>query len=272
MYQREDEQLETIHLYVVPEREYSEDTSVITVSPIHRTIASILCSLCLVGLLIIPASADIGPKTILVPLQLLPIQTFTTTVAIVPTGQQTIPATPAHGILTLYNGSILVQQLPKGFIVTSQGGVEIITDATATIPAGNPPAYGMAKVPAHAITLGSSGNIPALSITETYGSSLYLKNLTPFSGGADASTVIVATDTNRTDALLSARATLHTQAKTATALLDKPCDETTNQESLSLIVSWQCQFVTYAVPRGMQVLSFERKGNSVLLVIQQGGN
>jgi hypothetical protein len=264
MYQRESEPIETIHLYVVPECDSLQSRMPLT---LPRIINSVLFSLFMAFLLTLPSDRDISPKTIRVPLQFLPLQTLFTTVEISPTGKNTISATNAHGFLTVYNGSILVQQIPRGFIVTSQDGAEMITDEAATIPAGNPPAYGIASIQAHAVVAGSAGNIAALSINETYGTSLYLKNLTAFRGGNDAYTVMFATDTDRLTSLTTARSKLNTEAKNYQALLDKPCNEAATQDDLSLTVSWTCQFVRYQVPKGLHILSVQRQGEFVLLQV-----
>jgi hypothetical protein len=262
MYQREDKPIETIHLYVVPERDYGESRKTLP-----RIINRMLCSLFMALLLALPSDQDIGPKTIRVPVAFLPLQTFTTTVAIDPTGKTMIPATRAHGFLTVYNGSILAQQIPQGFLVTTQDGQEIVTDETASVPAGNPPSYGKAVIVAHAVAPGSSGNIAVLGINATDGTSLYIKNLTAFSGGNDAYTVTFATDTDRRTALTNARITLNAEQKNYPAMLDKPCEETSTPNGLSLTVSWTCQFVTYQVPKGMHILSVQRQGEFVLLQV-----
>jgi len=101
------------------------------------------------------------------------------------TGKGYIAPTTATGILTIYNGSILIQELPQRMILTNDNGVEIITNASVVVPAGNPPAFGMATVVAHAAVAGTNGNIAPFAINQTYGVSLYVRNLTAFTGGRD---------------------------------------------------------------------------------------
>ena len=45
--------------------------------------------------------------------------------------------------------------------------MQVITDQTATIPAGNPPMYGQVTVSAHTLNPGGRGNIPAYDIDQT---------------------------------------------------------------------------------------------------------
>ena len=96
---------------------------------------------------------------------------------------KTYPATYANGVLTVYNGSFLTERIPQGLILTASNGVEVTTDESVIVPAGNPPAYGIATIAAHAVTSGIRGNIAANAINQIYGSSLYIRNLTAFTGG-----------------------------------------------------------------------------------------
>jgi hypothetical protein len=251
--------VETLHLYVVSDEEYER---YVKSAPIgfSQIVNTLLCLVCAVLLFAIPSAMDISPWFVVVPLQ--PAQTFMTTVEIAPTGQRVIPATSAHGTLTIYNGSILSQQLPPGFILTGQSGMEIATDQAVIIPAGNPPAYGLATTKAHVVAAGSAGNISARSINEVYGTSLYLKNLASFSGGADASTVHYATETDKQTALSSARNQLNMRQYPA---MNDGC--TAQMRDLSLAVS--CQFVRYRPPAGLHVLSVQRIGDTVKLEVSR---
>jgi hypothetical protein len=252
---------QVVHLYVVPEEEYRDPID------IKRVINRALGLVAMLLLFAIPSGVDISPWSLIVPLEILPVQTLTTTVTIAPTGTNVIPSTNARGTLTVYNGSILVQQLPKGFIVESAGG-EIVTDEAVVIPYGNPPSYGVARVAAHSVSAGQAGNVPALAINATYGTSLYLKNLTSFTGGADGRTEAIATDSDKQAALSSARYKLRTQ--TNRHMLDHPCGgESVTQSGLSLSVSWSCQFVAYTVSPGLHVLSAQRAGDRVVLEVQR---
>jgi hypothetical protein len=266
MYQLDEEHIETIDLYVVPRKQHIEYHEQISVG---RIMNGVLCFVCAALLLLLPSAVDRSPWTLLVPLQLLPPQPFTASASISPTGTRVIPATNAHGWLTVYNGSFLVQQLPKGFIVSSTNGVEIVADASVTIPAGDPPTYGMARVSAHAAGPGSTGNIRALSVSSVYGAALYIKNLAPFTGGVEARTEPYATEQDQQAALSSARYRLKTQTKQPNALLDRPCDEQAMSANLSITVTWSCQFAQYRVPVGLHVLSVVRIGDSAKLEVRR---
>ncbi len=104
------------------------------------------------------------------------------------TGVKQTDAAQAMGTVTFYNGSITVQTVASGTVLTGSDGVAIITDALAIIPAAIPPAYGFVSVPAHALQPGISGNIAALDINHTCciaGNFVFVKNLAAFSGGQD---------------------------------------------------------------------------------------
>jgi hypothetical protein len=89
-----------------------------------------------------------------------------------PTQNQSVPTTgtghaPARvgaGTLTFYNAAPYSQTMAAGTLLTGNDGVEIVTDAPAVIPAGNPPIEGEATVPAHAAAIGPQGNIAPLDL------------------------------------------------------------------------------------------------------------
>ena len=89
-----------------------------------------------------------------------------------PTQSQTVPTTgtghaPARvgeGTLTFYNAAPYSQTVAAGILLTGADGVEIVTDAPAVIPAGNPPIEGEATVPAHVTATGPQGNIAPLDL------------------------------------------------------------------------------------------------------------
>jgi hypothetical protein len=129
-----DEQPETIHLYVVREKAPR--------LPLLPIILSLLALASLVALSIaVPYQQPVTRAVIRVPAVLLPPKTFTAHIAIVPTGVRTYPATVAHGMLTITNGSIIGQSIPAGF--TIQG---VMTDSAVFVPGGNANGYGWAQV------------------------------------------------------------------------------------------------------------------------------
>ncbi len=80
------------------------------------------------------------------------------------TGTGHAPARVGEGTLTFYNAAPYSQTLAAGTLLTGADGVEIVTDAPAVIPAGNPPIEGEATVPAHATAIGPQGNIAPLDL------------------------------------------------------------------------------------------------------------
>jgi hypothetical protein len=259
-----EEEMETVHLYW-----YAEQTK----QPLSRQtkdtiIACVELALLLLGIVavcLIPNTPAWTMTTIAVPAHVIPRQ-WTVTVAIVPTGTQQYPATSATGTLTIYNGSAFTQQLPAHFLVTTANGLEVATDQAVLIAPANPPALGTAIVPAHALVAGKQGNILAGAINQTYGNALYLKNLTAFAGGQDASTKQYVTTADQMKALGTARHWL--RVRQLPGLLVQPCTEQTRHHSLTLWVIWACKYVTYQIPKQGQILSVRFSGDRVFLTIR----
>jgi len=109
-----------------------------------------------------------------------------------PTQSQTVPTTgtghaPARvgeGTLTFYNAAPYSQTIAAGTVLIGADGVEVVTDATAIIPAGNPPIEGQVTVPAHATVIGPQGNIAPLDLNGLCCmADISVKNTTAFRGG-----------------------------------------------------------------------------------------
>lgn len=75
------------------------------------------------------------------------------------TGQQHQNATQAQGRMTFYNMATSPQQIATGTLLVGADGVQVVTDQTALLPAGNLAINGQATVTAHAIIAGPQGNI-----------------------------------------------------------------------------------------------------------------
>lgn len=241
----EQEQMETIHLYVVREEEQPPRPPLL---PLALSLL-LLVTVVVVGVLA-PSTQPETRTTIRVPAVLLPLKTFSASVNVIPTGIKTYPATTAHGILTITNGSILAEELPQGIILTGKDGVEVVTDAAVFVPAGSAAGYGVATISAHAAIAGTSGNIAVLDIDSVAGTALYIRNLRPFTDGAESYAVRVMTAQDRQKALAHARVTLLRQ--TLSGLLARPCLEHVTGIT-SLHVVWTCQLVTYRVPPLLRV-------------------
>src|SRR6266566_9176837 len=188
-----DERPETIHLYVVREKEPTPSVLPIVLSALSLAVLFIFCAL-------IPYQQPVTRAVIRVPAVLLPIRTFTATVAIIPTGVNVYPATTAHGILTITNGSVIAQTIQQGFRLGN-----VVTDWPVFVPAGSANGYGYAAVAAHALMAGKAGNIPAYAIHQVVGSSVYVRNLAAFHGGRDSYSVKIVTTQDKQTALMTAR-------------------------------------------------------------------
>jgi hypothetical protein len=245
-----DEKPETIHLYVVRGEERP---------PLLPIFLSVIALSVLVVIALLPYQQPEIRKTIRVPAVLLPIQTFSTTVQVIPTGIKTYPATTARGRLTITNGSVISSELPKGLIF-SGNGIEVATDSPVFVPAGSAGGYGYATVAAHAFISGKKGNISAYAINEVIGTSIYIRNLQAFRGGRDAYSVKFVTAQDRQTAIEKGRSVLLN--RTIKGLLDSPCKEII---AGNLSVTWTCQFVTYSVPSYMKVTGARISGKSVLV-------
>lgn len=248
MYQVEDESIETIHLYVVRE------------GPARPSFAPIVLSLVTLSLLIAlgiatPYTQPVTRLALRVPAVPLTVRSFTASVAIVPTGVRTYPATIAHGELTITNGSIIVQVIPAGF--TIQG---VATERAVYVPAGNADGYGKATVLAHAVMSGQQGNLPPLAINTVIGSSVYIRNLSAFTGGQDVYSVKYVTEQDRQSALAQARSQLVNEVTG----LHYPCMEATTV-AIKIKITWRCQFVTYIVPPYMHVYSVHLEGKNLVV-------
>ena len=89
--------------------------------------------------------------------------------------------------MTFYNAAPSAQTVAAGTVLTGNDGVEIVTDAPAVIPAGNPPIEGEATVPAHATVIGPQGNIAPLDLNGLCClAGISVKNTMAFHDGQDA--------------------------------------------------------------------------------------
>ncbi len=253
MYQVEDEPVETVHVYIV--REAAPTPSLL---PIVLSVLALL-TLITVGVLS-PAQQPVTRAVIRVPAVLLPVRTLQARVPVVPTGVRTYPATTAHGVLTITNGSIISQTLPIGFIFITRSGVAVATDQAVFVPAGNVDGYGYATVSAHAAIAGTSGNIPAYAIDQVLGSSVYVRNLAAFRGGRDAYSVTFVTAHDIQRAVSTAHHLLAAEA----IGLHYPCLETIHG---AIVVIWRCQFFTYHIPAYMHVTGVTIIGKNLLLAV-----
>jgi hypothetical protein len=249
------DEIETVHLYVVREHEKKP-----------YTLLPLLCALlCMAGIAAVTCYSAQHPyyehQRLTVPAVLLPLKTFTAKVAIIPTGVRVYPATTAHGVLTITNGSVIPQTLPAGLILLGNTGVQVATDAAVFVPAGSANGYGFATVAAHALVSGKGGNVATFAINQVEGSSVYVRNLAAFQGGRDAYSVKFITSNDRNVAF----------SKTRNILISKitglhyPCTDDHIAGAHNMIVTWRCQFLTYHVPSYMHITGVRIIGKNLLL-------
>jgi hypothetical protein len=186
-------------------------------------------------------------------------KTFTAAVAIMPTGKKVYPTLVAHGLLTITNGSIIAQVIPAGFTVGA-----VATDYAVFVPAGSATGYGYATVAAHALTPGKQGNIATDTVNYVEGSSVYIRNLSPFTGGRDAYSVKVVTAHDKAQAITKARAAVAGQVSG----LHYPCKERYVSHDHTISLRWRCQIITYNLPPYMHVVAVKLYGNSLILTVQ----
>jgi hypothetical protein len=124
------------------------------------------------------------------------------------------------------------------------------------VPQASANGFGLSTVPAHLLTSGI--NLPTLSINEVIGSSLFIRNLSAFTGGHPAYTVNFTTPQDKELSLMKSRYLL---ASLVTGF-HYPCTE---QVSGAITVIWRCQFVTYKVPSYMHVSAAKLSGKNFLV-------
>lgn len=244
-----DDKPETIHLYVVREEEERPHTAF-----------PLFCSLlCLLGIAVLIFYSAQHPyyehKRLTVPATFLPLKMFKAEVPILSTGMKTFPATYASGALTLTNGSILSETLPAGVIFSASNGIEVQTTESVFIPAGSASGYGVARVVARAVQVGKLGNIRTLAVNAVYGTALYARNLSPFTGGQGAYSVSFVTSNDRRVATSKVRFLLISKRRQTPAFLVSPCHET-------LFAADSKMVATYKVPSYMHVLTAHLSGKS----------
>jgi hypothetical protein len=244
-----DDKPETLHIYVV--REEAPKPSLLPI------FLSVLALASLVALsIVVPYEQPVTRAVIRVPAVLLPLKTFTAATAIVPTGIKVYPATTAHGVLTITNGSVIAQVIPADFTVQN-----VTTDRAVYVPAGSTNGYGYAIVAAHALISGHRGNLSPYSIYSVIGSSVYIRNLSAFSGGHDSYSVKYVTAEDKQTALIKAR----NQLAILAVGLRYPCLEKHFRDSTKMVLTWRCQFLAYSLPLYMHATSVKIIGKNLLI-------
>ena len=257
MSQVKDKPMETVHVYVVREGRKRPSPAPV--------IIPMLALFFLIALSVLtPYQPPEQRATIRVPAVPLPLKTWSVVEPVMATGLKTYSATTAHGTLTITNGSVMAQELPEGLLFFGKDGVEVATNAAVFVPAGNAAGFGIATVSARAMASGKAGDIPALDIDSVEGGSIYIRNLRPFTGGQDATSVKYVTPQDRQTALDSAREYLAEQESRIKAILEHPCSESTAFGKM-LRVTWICRFVAYPKLPGFHVTGVRIAGKTLLV-------
>ena len=255
----QEEPMETVHLYVVPEDQMPPEPSYL------NTACFFLCCLLLLGIVAFSFSTQTPPRTVSFTTTIagfrLPSVTKTTRVTIQATGKGHIAATYAQGEITFYNGQPYTQIIPVNTILKGSDGVPIITDSQAVIPPAAqtiPPTYGQTSVSAHSVTSGAIGNIVAGDINEPCCvTSVIAQNPYNFIGGRNARDFTFLSSQDVTNALLSLTPSLQqeTQALFSSLIVLNPTCLTTHSSSLavgeegksaSLTVTAVCTAISYS--------------------------
>ena len=253
MFDVDDEPIETLHIYVVREAAPKP--------PLLPIFLSVVALLLIVATSVLGSSQQPVTRAVIrVPAVPLALKTFTASVAIIPTGVRIYQATISHGWITFSNGSIIGQDIPAGFTI---GGVA--TDSAVYVPPGSADGYGYVTVQAHALISGKQGNIPALAINSVIGSSLYIRNLSAFTGGKDSYSVKVVTAQDKQIALLHGRDILFVQISAYESGLHYPCKEVYLYEQAHVAINWRCQFVSYHIPAFYHVTAVGLSGKNLII-------
>jgi hypothetical protein len=189
------EPMETLHFYVVPEDELPPKRDY---PAIFMIIFSCLVIISIIAISILAPSPEheVSFSVNIQGFALAPVNKTIQTNATA-TGKQYVPATTATGRIIFYNGAIYPQIIPVNTILKGDDGISVITDTQATIPPAEqtiPPTYGQTTVPAHSTTTGAIGNIHAGDINEACCVTSVIAQNASFHGGRDAYTYTYLSD------------------------------------------------------------------------------
>jgi hypothetical protein len=251
MYHGDDEPTEVLHIYVVREA---------VTPPLLPIVLSVLAlSVFVTFAALSPNWQPVTRAVLRVPAVPLTIRTFTAQTPIIPTGVKTYPATYAQGWLTFSNGSVIGQSIPAGFTVLASNGVPVITNTAIYVPPATANSFGIVTVSAR---LGrDSVNLEAYSVNLVIDSSLFVRNLSLFTGGRPAYSVKFVTSNDRKVAFSKVRDMLISKI----AGLHYPCKEGYTSDNQKITSTWRCQFVTYTVPSYMHVTAVRLSGKNLII-------
>jgi Baseplate J-like protein len=279
-----DEPEEIIDVYFIKREAKLPEDQIVDVTPQNRPPSQLFTAAAVIFCLIIPISSILFQLSLvfnppIATVTIIPnVQTFTlnSTVqlgrmvhpitlsqsATIPTtGKGHQDATQATGTLTFYNASFSSQTVNAGSLFIGADGIKVQTDAIVSVPANNPPQDGEAQIEAHASNPGNQGNIQALDINGVVSSSLFVKNLTPFTNGQDArdfqtvakGDISNATTPMKTTLAQSIKGALQGQLQAGGELVTLPCSPTvaSNHQAgdeatrVTVTVSQTCSGIAY---------------------------
>src|SRR5581483_4590119 len=200
-------------------------TATVTIVPASRQIATSS---------MITVTTGAGPLGTAIPGRMLAAITMSQARTAPTTGTAHQDAQAARGSITFYNAAPVAQVVSAGTLLTSAGGIQIVTEQDAFIPAALPPTEGQATVSAHTVVTGPAGNLLARDI---YGPCCRLNLFAvngPFHGGENArdyptvtpQDISIVTSSLKASLDQSVQAALHTQVQSNETLITPlPCQQ-----------------------------------------------
>jgi hypothetical protein len=277
----DEEPLETLHLYVVPEDQLPPKRDYLAIFTV------IFCLLVLIGILAIsvlapPPDHEVSFSLVIHGYMLAPISR-TIKVNTIATGKQYVPATTATGTITFYNDAIYAQIIPSDTVLKGSDGIQVVTDEQAVIPPAaqtTPPTYGQVSVAAHARISGKAGNIQAGDINEACCVTSVIAQNTLFHGGRNAYTYTYLSDQDvkKTAAPLLPKLQAQTLSTLPHPQLNPTCTTVTTsipgvgKETVNAVLSITetCQAWSYSVSSAKDAISLysKRFGTGTLAHVQ----
>lgn len=277
----DEEPMETLHLYVVPEDQLPPKRDYLAIFMV------IFCFIVLIGIIAISILApspdhEVSFSLVIQGYSLAPV-TKTIKVTAIATGKQYVPATTATGMITFYNGAIYSQIIPFGTVLKGADGIKVVTDEQAVIPPAvqtTPPTYGQVSVAAHALISGVVGNIQAGDINEACCVTSVIAQNTLFHGGRDAYTYTYLSDQDvkNTTAPLLPTLRLQTLSTLPNPQLNPTCTTVTTstpgvgKETVNAVlrITEACKALSYTVSSVKDAISLYSKhfGTGTLTHVQ----
>jgi Baseplate J-like protein len=197
--------------------------------------------------------------------RVFPIQRESLSRTVATSGTAVQPASVARGVITFYNGLPAPQTVPARTLLMSAGGVPVLTEETAYIPAAAPPTEGAVTVSAQAENAGPGGNIAAGSISGPCCRAYVLAYNGGFWGGADARTYHTPTIADMATAVAPLRyridsdlqGTMHALLRPGEVLLSPRCTIT---KSTSAEPGTEADHVTITVREGCSAAAYAQAG------------